>query len=267
MKRNPAIHRWRSRVCLFAFCLLSAGCETVVPTPQVTDKDWKLKFATMMAAIEFAKASGATSVEPIEISAPNEITLLKLPKHLVVILDTSGSMRRFENDAFKPAVEEVFAHLTRHQPELEEVWVLDAWGRELFGAEGRPKRVAENGSHGLVDLLRPAIDFSGSDPTIAVVRALKVLASEPGSIRDPWDIVILGDELFIQDTSLFAAVMKSEFDSDAAEPGTAALRVRLHVVQFPILGSAVEPSTGSAFSQYASLLAAKFGGQYFRIME
>lgn len=157
MKRNRIFQRWRSRLCFSAFCVLSAGCETVVPTPQVTDQDWKLKFATMMAAIESAKTSGVAPVEPIEIGAANQITLLEPPKRLVVILDTSLSMRRMGDMAFNPIVTEVFAHLTRCGPELKQVWVLDAQGRDILGAKGRPVSIAGDGQQTLVGILQPEL--------------------------------------------------------------------------------------------------------------
>ncbi len=221
----------------------------------------------MVSVIEAARASGIAPTDPIKVSAAAELVLAVTPKRLVVILDTSGSMRRFENDAFKPAVEEVFAHLTRRRPDLEEVWVLDAQGRELYGAEGRPKHPGEREPQNLVEVLQPTVGFSGSDPTVALVRALKVLADESGSFREPWDIVILGDELFIKNAALFGAVMNLELGQAADGSAAAGLRIRLHVVQFPISISGVEPSTGAAFAQYAAVLTAKFGGRYFRVSE
>lgn len=106
-----------------------------------------------------------------------------------------------------------------------------------------------------------------SDPTIAVAQVLKVLASEEVPSSEPWDIFVLGDELIMSDVSLFSDVMKTPWGPDAAGLKAVGPSIRLLVVQFPVFGSRTEPSTGSAFSQYASVLAARFGGQYFRIIE
>lgn len=257
---------------LVFWCLgtLWTGCETGVSRAPVNapailgEDEVKRVFAD-------AAAAGGSASRSRPIHHPDQIMLPEEVQNLVLILDTSRSMRRTADESFSPEVAAVVRRVIELADGMDRIWFLDADGRALIGGAAG---VRGSGSVGHFDALQSIsgdLLYSGSDPTLGIIAALRNFHARHGAAGGRVDLVVISDELVMQDAVPLERLMSiggtGEHSSGAAAArGPAGFQARVHFVQLP--REAEDPDllpASDALLIYSDLVSQKFRGQSYRM--
>lgn len=263
-------------LCILSTALLGAmlGCQSDkayrTPGPGA-----KFDEAGFMAVVDDATAAMGTGNNTQTIETADAIMLPGDMKHVGVILDTSVSMRANAANVFNPEVTAVLKRVVEMSTGADRVWFLDADGRALIGgAQGVPGGGAADHAEAL-DAVSEDLIQSGSDPTLAIIAALRHYHSTHAGQGGILDLVVVSDELVVRDAMPLERLMSiggmSATRSNSGQSGAGAaggIQARVHFIQLPVDEAGPEEEmTAEALSIYSQIVSHKFHGFSYRMAQ
>jgi len=173
-------------------------------------------------------------------------------EYIIFIIDTSGSMRRYEWDRVQRQIEETL----EVYPTVKGIQVLNDNGEHLFRSyrnEWIPDTAARRGA--IIDALRTWNAFSNSSPREGILEAIETYWAPDKKIS----LYVYSDD-FSQGS--IAAVVR-EVDRRNRTIGDGIRRVRIHAVAFPVFWDVTGTMlTGANFAILMRALCQRNGGTF-----
>ena len=188
--------------------------------------------------------------------APSDSVIGGIPvdsDYIIFVIDTSGSMQRFNWDLARKKLTETLAIY----PQVQGIQVMNDMGEYMFSSY-RGKWIPDSPGRrrAIVKRMRRWAPFSNSSPVEGITRAIRTFYAPDRKIS----IYVFGDEFTgpsIED--VIAAI-----DHINREDASGQRRVRIHGVGFPLPSFPGEgiPNTGIRFATLMRALCEKNGGTF-----
>jgi len=226
-----------------------------------------------MAVIDEAAAAMGSVAQAQTIHSADGIMLPDAMQHVGIIIDTSGSMRANQTDEFNAKVGRVLQRVGEMAGGADRVWFLDSDGRALIGGiEGIPGGGVAAHVKALESVSADLV-YSGSDPTLAIIAALRHFHSLYAATGGTLDLVVVSDALVVRDAmplerlmSIGGIAARAPMATEQKRPG--GIQARVHFVQLPVkVEGSDDAPTAEALQVYSELVAHKFHGFSYRLAQ